>query len=221
MRITIPQSQKAALQVLLGYGSEKLQALRSALASLEPELWPGSSIPRLATALDASSAEAEEVLYLLLGLSTFREQAAVDSGELAESLATAMKDEPAEFRGDIDEVSRFLEEALRGGDALEVTAKALTVLQDNERYFMQARILTDLRPVFRADAQTPAAHVIVHNLKLSYRSGFNLEQRDFFIALDHKGLDTLTVVLERAKSKDAALEKLSEKLDIPVLKVRE
>jgi len=86
---------------------------------------------------------------------------------------------------------------------------------------MQARILTDLRPVFRADAQTPAAHVIVHNLKLSYRSGFNLEQRDFFIALDHKGLDTLTVVLERAKSKDAALEKLSEKLDIPVLKVRE
>jgi len=85
-------------------------------------------------------------------------------------------------------------------NVIVVLAKANSVLYDNQRNFVESRVLTDLRPVFTTAIDSrPTLAGIVHNLKVAYLE--NGSQHEFFVSLDEDDLDNLFDVITRAKKK--------------------
>jgi hypothetical protein len=100
---------------------------------------------------------------------------------------------------------------------LWLSAKANLLRVEQERLFCDARILTDIRPIFGRKASTgPAALTIVHTLKLSYHHGSE-ELEELFVSLDDDDLQTLKQVIQRAEEKQGALEPLVQKTGIDLL----
>lgn len=101
--------------------------------------------------------------------------------------------------------------------SLWLWAKSTAVLSEHERQFCDARILTDIRPIFdRQIASGPAALSVLHTLKLLFHRGSEALE-ELFIALDFDDLQTLKQVIQRAEEKQASLESLIRGTRVPLL----
>jgi 23S rRNA G2445 N2-methylase RlmL len=99
---------------------------------------------------------------------------------------------------------------------LGITAKAIDVALEHEHTYCQARVLTDIRPIFTRDlSEQPAGAVIVHSLRLRHHVADSV--REFFIAMTQTELDELRNVLYRASDKAATLRELLSAAGIPEL----
>ena len=101
---------------------------------------------------------------------------------------------------------------------LETISKALKLQRDGERIYCEAKIVSDIRPVFSDDVTAkPLAAVITHTLEVAYHE--NGEHEEFFIVLDQEDLDALDEVIERAKAKHETLVKFLAESHLPRLGV--
>lgn len=109
-----------------------------------------------------------------------------------------------------DKFANYLTQILNIDGTLTVIAKAWGVLTDHEHIFCNARILTDIRPVFGSDVDvSPDSVVTVHMLKIGYHEG--AEHKEFFVALDKSDLRELREILDReAKKTRSILRRLEQ-----------
>lgn len=99
---------------------------------------------------------------------------------------------------------------------LETISKAITLQREDERIFCDARIISDIRPVFGEDVKSaPVAATIGHALRIAYHEG--LEHKEFFVSLDEYDLNELEDVVKRAKKKSDTLTKFLSDSGIPRL----
>jgi hypothetical protein len=103
-------------------------------------------------------------------------------------------------------------------EGLSLISKAIGLRSDFPDTFCDAKVLTNLRPVFGPDVKvSPLGAVITHTLKIEYHR--NSKHREFYLSLDHHDLDKLIAALERAKQKNATLKALLNKAGTPDLEV--
>jgi hypothetical protein len=142
----------------------------------------------------------KQILNALFSLSAVR----VLSKVPVQSFLTDVGDSLQRKKGDVDLVvlkSRL--EKLLQADALIVGAKASAIQREHPNVFVNARILTDLRPVFGDGPESLRGAVVVHMLKLTcIRSN---EPEEFFFALDDGDLDALQKTIGRAETKSKTL----------------
>ena len=87
----------------------------------------------------------------------------------------------------------------------QLIAKAHDVLLEHAQTFSNARIVSDIRPVFGESVEeSPTAAVLVHMLNLVYYEAG--ERREFVVALDTKDVQFLLELLDRASKKTKTLE---------------
>jgi hypothetical protein len=85
-------------------------------------------------------------------------------------------------------------------ESLLITSKAITIFTDYQRTLHGAKILTDLRYVFKDDPDTePYGAVVAHLFKLTYHE--DTEHKEFFVAMDDGDLEDLKDIIERAQAK--------------------
>jgi hypothetical protein len=116
-------------------------------------------------------------------------------------------DEEGEFK------SRIIE--LLSNDSLNLSAKASLVRIEQPKVFCDAKILTDMRPIFRQPNAKPIGSVINHTLKIEYHE--DGDHREFYVALDAQDLSKLKGVLERAETKAGSLRSFLKEGDLPDL----
>jgi len=88
---------------------------------------------------------------------------------------------------------------------LQIVVKAYDILTEHSHTFSTARIMTDIRPVFRESAESsPEAAVIIHMLNLDFSK--DGKRQEFVVALDTKDVQQLIDILERAKVKTETLK---------------
>jgi hypothetical protein len=136
-----------------------------------------------------------------------------------EDVIQALKREDSEWA--TDELFSHLEPRLRellSIEKLSLITKAHDVLIEHSQTYGKARIVSDVRPVFREDLQQGvAAAVIVHMLNVTY---YHAGERDeFVVALDSKDIEQLMETLQRAKEKAKLLEALISSTDTPYIEV--
>lgn len=103
--------------------------------------------------------------------------------------------------------------------AFAAFAKAGELLVQNERNYISARGLTDLRPLFGEDvAAGPVLFVIQHELQIKFKRKDREESEEFFVAMDERDIDNLIETLSRLKQKTDALAKHLERANVPYLK---
>jgi hypothetical protein len=113
-----------------------------------------------------------------------------------------------------------LERLLAPGNPLALSAKAAGLFTEQERLFCDARILTDIRPVFERQATVrPAGLSVIHTLKLLFHKT-SQNPEELYIALDVDDLRTLKQVIQRAEEKQQSLEAVVRSTGIPLLSAK-
>jgi len=100
--------------------------------------------------------------------------------------------------------------------AMESISKAIGLQREEERIYCEAKIISDIRPVFGEDIKVkPVAATITHTLKISYHE--DGDHKVFYIVLDEVDLDELEQIVKRAKTKAETLTKVLSDSKIPRL----
>ena len=100
--------------------------------------------------------------------------------------------------------------------SLAVSAKAQVLQRDYSYLFHDAKIITDLRPVFGQNTTDPPHGMILdHTLKLVYHEGLG-GHKELYLALDSSDLIELKKVIERAEEKEQVLRTLLASKDLRV-----
>jgi hypothetical protein len=101
-------------------------------------------------------------------------------------------------------------------EPLARASKVLSVSTDHEHAFYDAKILSDIRYVFRPDPEAePYGATIVQILKIVYHT--ERDHKAFFVALDGQDLLLLKKVIERAEKKTKQLREHLDAASVPFL----
>jgi hypothetical protein len=144
---------------------------------------------------------------VLLGLSALRRQGRVSAAEIINSLTRAIDRldwEPE--RRKLWEDSRTALENLLNNRSVIVPAKALDLLYDYEHFFVSAKILTDIRPVFDETKENIVGATVNQTLRLAY-SDSNGESKTISITMDQEDVEFLRLSCEEGQKKSESARK--------------
>lgn len=162
--------------------------------------------------------DAEAIVRSLYSLYVFRTDSEVPPTEVVSELISAMRGagKPSLALSEEDRV-RFERNmnVLLSIDTMAVTTKVGEIKSDYLNTFYDARILSDIRPIFGKPNESPVGAAITHTLKIEYhREG---DHKEFYVALDSEDLQRMKAVLERADAKATSLRLFLKSAGIPDL----
>jgi hypothetical protein len=206
--VQIPRSHVIGLRYLAELSDEKFEKLLHVVSALKPQYSPSELVKQLATA--APDSERVRIACLSEMLLDLAASMQADDGTVDALIRTVTDLLPRvdEIASTMKQQPEILPSRLRKLLTLpvfDVAVKAGEVLYDHGRVFSEARILTDVRPVFgKVLDDGPIVAGVVHNLKLVYKEDF--QTREFFVTLDDEDLAQLRDVVERALQKQKILK---------------
>jgi plasmid replication initiation protein len=201
--LTIPEGVRPGLEQLANLDDQRTDRLLQTIGRQEPRLAFPKFVQDVEAAVGTSDMPIEPIVQSLASLCVGREETGFGVPAFASGIAHS-----AELSLDIERRNRLEAILIRALELrpLIVTSKAYALLTSSERNFYQARIVTDIRPVFVDVAHTPPAAVIVHILRLGYADAIGYHELD--IALDDRDISNLQRVLTRAQTKSMTLHSL-------------
>src|SRR5262249_30267729 len=139
----------------------------------------------------------KDVIRTLHSLYNVRARADVPIAEFARDVVDAMT-----ASGDADLMLSKTEsegffpklETLLSVEPLNYLAKANSLQRDHEHLFHDAKILTDLRPVFHAPDQQPKDMIVEYTLKVVFHDGS--KHREIYMVLDESDLVRLRSTID-------------------------
>ena len=220
--VRVPREVLAGVKVIAnlddGTLSKIIQMFRSEAASLYPSVIARTLAAKIQ---ELSEANAQAVIDCIIALELARASTSIPIAQLVSDVVASAKSEiPDESKQ--NRLTAWLQDAL-GIEPLMISAKGISVMQDNERTFFNARVITDIRPVYKeglseTPKEPPSAAVIVHTLKIGFRESGHYNE--FFVALDSEDLVKLKQALERAEAKTDTLQALLNSAKVNYLKVQ-
>jgi hypothetical protein len=213
--LEIDDATRIGLTILADLSESDFEQLRAAFERTAEEYTYTSAGDIIRNTLRLSPGDADAVfdaLYMLNGgQESPRERRAADVVD------TLFAPDPTRFFAADSEqlVRRFTE--LQSIRYIAALWKAVELLISNERNFLSATVITDLRPAFlEAIVDGPAAYVLMHELQLKYRDDAEAE-RQFVLKLDERDIADLVASLDRAKQKSEVLKQFLRKQKLPYL----
>jgi hypothetical protein len=220
MKLIVPSQYKDGFAALLTYSESLLAKLEKAIEDIGPLGSMRQLSRKVAERVDRDADEVADVLYAIGSLHSLRESAGITPLEMTRDLQKALSgDRDARLHSDgtgWKYVEAFLQTMVAPDSPLALTSKAAILRQEFDHSFCTAKIISDLRPVFRTDSERPLAAMVVHQLRLTYHET-SVQTEDFFIALTKRDLLELRTLVERALRKDEQLRKLAEAADVRAL----
>ena len=219
MNIQVPDPYLAGVAAILKLDDASADALVQALDdpprtlnrqtitdALEPKL---HGIPR---------DDALEIISVLISMSSVIEVLEADPSDFVEEVLADLRQKRENLQ--------LPDEALEGASGrlntllrhpgLSNVSKARSILRDCPHAYCRGRVLTDVRPIFGDGPDAPpTAAVIVHTMRISYHE--RDEIRDFYLTLDSSELGKLKQLIDRAESKQKALEATLKSVDLPYI----
>ena len=214
--VYVPSEMRPALVQLAALGDDAISELCSLLEANPDVLTSRQAAFEHASKLtkfgdEGFSAVDAVVPLLFLKASTGKSTAGLVN-EITARLITGDKKEATLTPAAVPNFKRHLGRILELS-SLTNRAKALSLATDCQRLFSDAKIVSDVRPVFGEDvSKPPLGAVILHSLKIGFAE--DGEEREFFVTLDSKDLRELQSWITRALSKDATLSQFIRQSNI-------
>jgi len=187
--------------------SDLIKALGETGAALTPEKC-AENISKKVTSLKASDITIMvSVLIALYGAKDIGK----DSSEFSDDIIAAISASPSSsnFGAEkLETLKRRIGELFLLEGNLQITSKALEIMVQHDRIFLEARILSDLRPIFTSSPEKAEAAVVIHNLQIRFRESGMVKSSYF--ALDNGDLKKLKDMIERAEKKTNALKAIAK-----------
>ncbi len=215
--IEIPKRHREGLTIVNSLPEDVFQRLVAALETvIDPnsvdETVPNADLP------DVSIYEVETVVHTVLSIYRVRAFRGQAVEPFVKDLSAAMETPVGDKYIAPEQREKFSSrlEKLLSIDRLLTFSKALSLQYEKGFVIFGARILTDLRPVFRDDADAGASgFLLMHTLKISYNE--QGDHRELYFSLDESDLKQIKDALQRAETKAAQLRQLMRSKSIPDL----
>lgn len=202
MPFVVPPPFRAAIDEIANLPADQWESLLSAL-SKEPAANLGKLVASAASATSRPPEEIGRLVTLLLNsMLAYQEgdDAADDLAAAVANQAPSWEQQNAAWRSAL--VSRF-QETFEAEATFGVAAKSATVVSDSPNSFCDARILTDIRPIFTRNLDAKG-FAVLHFLRVSAHSDDGAVRENFF-SLSSEDLATLRTTIDRAQKKEEAL----------------
>lgn len=208
----VPPRYAPALAEIQGWSEAQVTAVVDALLTHTGVVSPEELSSRLD---ECAHIENKRLLVdALVGLAlTFADDEDVDWPSVTAQVAKAVGIEPAEAIAFAIALTRLVQ-----AEPVFLLAKAFEVARANAPMYERAKVVTDMRPVFRRhDLTAPAGMLILHSLGVHVEGASESES----LHLTSVDLDDLIDELQRAKAKEASLQRAVGDLGIPELRLEE
>jgi hypothetical protein len=125
--------------------------------------------------------------------------------KVTDDLIFSLKLQLKEILPEENRLKNNLLQILSKGEKLKYRYKVISLLTDNDKSFLNSRIISDIRFVFKDDIkETDRRALIIHKLKFDFiKDGCT---KNFYIALDSIDLVKLQEQISRALEKERALK---------------
>ncbi len=210
----IPPTMLPALSVIAGADDDAVTELVRLLEQNPEVLISRQAAHDLAARLTRVPAEhAQAVTEASVALLYFKSSHGKSTREILKDIAPSLD----KAKLGPDQIERLEKNLARILDLPKVVAraKAISIAADSPRLFSEARVVSDLRPIFGDRVtEAPIGAVVMHNLRINYAQ--EGEEREFFIHLDTRDLKTLQEHIARALEKDKTLRALLERTKLQI-----
>jgi hypothetical protein len=210
-KLTVPSVFKPALAKLAAIPAQSAAELISAVGSSQPVLNPKKMALQIGPATPSISGEdLEQILTALFSLSAVRVLNKVPITSFLDDVCESLHPR----KNDVDSaVLRSRLEQLLQSEPVVLAAKGSAIQREYPNVIVNARVLTDLRPVFGDGPETLQSGIITHNLKLTYLE--SNEMRESFFAMDDDDLTMLQKSIVRAQVKSKTLREFIVRSGLP------
>jgi hypothetical protein len=207
--LRIPERYKPGLAIIARLSTSSFQELVTATEQASPDLLGARDLQESIAShvKDIPSQDLERVIQSVVSFYRLQFRPGLTIPKLASDLAKAAKE-------DIDglETTNEAELEARLNKLLALSTfniraiKARELQHQSERILSDARVITDIRPVFGNNFEDIPTMIIVNTLKITAHEGG--EHKELYFALDAADIASLIKTLERAQDKTRSLKAL-------------
>jgi hypothetical protein len=206
MPFEIPPEHNAAVAKMVTMPKSSVDALITALKDVPLSSDTDDIAKRISPQLPAFTVnELESALDSLYDLYFIRELAGVPRSAFLDDFMEGLQNR-SDFGVRTEDLPKLRNrfERLLNIESFNILSKAKRLQRNGERLYCDAKILSDVRPVFREKPTArPTEAVITHTLMLAYHEGG--EHKELHVVLDRIDLELLKGVIDRAEAKDKTL----------------
>lgn len=198
----IPEPFLRGFELIATLKEKQVSAIKSALIEAPIGSGPDQTAQTLGDKIDLKAVERRSILSTIYSLISLKIGAEEAKEEFVDDIVTSYY----EINPELKETNRKklidnLQILLEADGKVKQTIKAATLLRENEKIFIESRVLSDIRIVFEENISNPEqCAVILHQLKIAYHE--NGDPKEFFVALDNDDLKQLRENADRAIEKD-------------------
>jgi len=202
-KLRIPESHKEGFKILSNLSEVDFKKLLNALSKINRGTLPDKLSTSLSEEANIEKNIASEIAKILFSIYSLKERFGDNTSEVTDELSLALKNSDVDLgkKNKWDRLEERLKKMLSFDQTIGNTFKALKLLSEYDKIFVDSKIVTDIRPSFNdQDNMSTNTALIVHNLKVEYHKDDGHEE--IYLALDSSDLDELKRQIERAKKKE-------------------
>ena len=207
----MPDWVVSSLAVLGEMPEKEYEAFLRAFASTGPTLHTSAVAGLVAQSSGMGSAKAHMLIHALIGLAGPGDTGDTSGDPTADIISTS----PELVQAGIDtealaeRVAKLIEVV-----PFQLLHKASDLSSEHANIFLDARVITDIRPIFgTAPDGPPEGALLSHTLKLEILRDEG-EVEHFYLVLDDEDLNKLSHLIRRAKQKATSLRSVLSRVEI-------
>lgn len=213
----IPQQYQFGITLIIKIDEPLFNRLLSAITEVHPFVDIDSLVLEIFPKIEEVSInDLQEILKAIHSIYSLRIQGNLKNTEIITGLINAVSSDGTFSQLSAEELAHFeqrLTKLLAIDGSISISSQALILLQEYDSIFLNSRIITDVRPVFKAETKEEiAGALVVHTLKIAYQDASG--SKEFYVALDSRDVKKLQEQLSQSLIEAKVIQAMLNKADV-------
>jgi len=220
MAFHVPDVHKTAFKRLVLLDPKLRRSIINSIQHTEPKFKVDSIAKEIIAKIGLPLEEVRSHVLVILSLFRTKKTGKLSSDEFSklvvEAAKTILAGENPGFTLEWQSLEEDIKTIVELQSSLGTTLKAEELCAEFDKYFIDCRILTDVRPVFLEDRSAPPSAIIInHTLKICFITK-DIEE-SIYIAMQSNGIEELMKELKNAITKENSIKKAIATSGIKIL----
>ena len=216
----IPQQYQFGITLIIKIDEPLFNRLLSAITEVHPFVDIDSLVLEISPKMEEVSInDLQEILKAIHSIYSLRIQGNLKNTEIITGLINAVSSDDTFSQLSAEELAHFkqrLTKILAIDGSISISSQSLILLQEYDSIFLNSRIITDVRPVFKAETKEEiAGALVVHTLKIAYQDASG--SKEFYVALDSSDVKKLQEQLSQSLIEAKVIQAMLNKADVVYL----
>jgi len=213
----IPQQYQFGITLIIKIDEPLFNRLLSAITEVHPFVDIDSLVLEISPKIEEVSInDLQEILKAIHSIYSVRIQGNLKNTEIITGLINAVSSDDTFSQLSAEELAHFkqrLTKILAIDGSISISSQSLILLQEYDSIFLNSRIITDVRPVFKAETKEEiAGALVVHTLKIAYQDASG--SKEFYVALDSSDVKKLQEQLSQSLIEAKVIQAMLNKADV-------